>query len=73
MKIWLKKFETKTGDEHAISEKIYKKSKQYTELYYLEKTQGCIFRSKCQIEGEKSTKFFWGWKKRMPEVGQLIC
>ena len=53
-------FETKTRDEHTINEEMYKKAKQDTELYYWEKTQGSILRSKCQIyeEGEKSTFFF---------------
>ena len=60
-------FETKTRDEHTISEELYKKAKQDTELYYLEKTQGTILRSKCRIyeDGEKSTKFFLGLEKRI--------
>ena len=69
----IKNFETKARDEHLISDDIYKKAKQDTELYYLEKTQGCIFRSKCQTyeEGEKSTKFFLGLEKKIAINGTI--
>jgi len=66
-------FETKTRDEHTINEEMYKKAKQDTELYYWEKTQGSILRSKCQIyeEGEKSTKFFLGLEKKRAINGTI--
>ena len=39
----------------------------------MEKTQGCIFRSKCQTyeEGEKSTKFFLGLEKKIAINGTI--
>ena len=58
-------FETKPRSEHSISEEEYKRAKQECEKNHSEKTKGYILRSKCQIyvEGEKSTKFFFGLGK----------
>ena len=61
-----KNYETKSRNEHMISDEVYMKAKHDIELYHLEKVKGNILRSKCQVyeEGEKSTSLFGGWKKR---------
>ena len=66
-------FETKPRNEHLISEEEYNRAKGEIESYHIEKTRGYILRSKCQIyeDGEKSTKFFWDWKKKRAVGGTI--
>ena len=68
-----KNYETRSRDEHMISEDVYMKAKQDIELYHLEKVKGNILRSKCQVyeEGEKSTKFFLGLEKKKAINGTI--
>ena len=69
----IKEFETKSRNEHSISEEDYNKAKQEIEEFHREKIKGYILRSKCQIyeEGEKSTKFLLGLEKRKA-IGSTI-
>ena len=60
----IKNFETKARHEHAISEDIYKKAKQYTELNYLELKGVFLDQNVKHMRREKNQlNSFWGWKK----------
>ena len=59
-------FESKSPNEHSISEVEYNRAKQEIETYHREKAKGYILRSnvKFMSRGKNLQNFFGVWKKK---------